>query len=84
MVRLELDKFTEGGVISESVFFEKLRLFDWQPYRGKAVLIKGCETTIVPPWVFMVLTAQLIKIARSIRYGNEHSNILIFNSKSAV
>ena len=75
---LDIKDFMEGGIIVESAFFDKIENFDWKSLRNKRVLVKGCGTTIVPPWAFMVVAARLADVARSVRYGNEHSSFLIF------
>jgi hypothetical protein len=76
---LDMSVFTDGGIVSESAFFDKVDRFDWETYRDKRVLVKGCGTTIIPPWAFMVVTARLAAVAKRVRYGNEHSSIPIFN-----
>lgn len=55
---------------------------DWEQYRDKRVLVRGCGDMIVPPWAYMAITARLAGIARSVRYGNEHDNILVYKSKN--
>jgi len=76
---IDMTTFMKDGLIAESAFYEKVEQFDWEPYRNQRVLIKGCGTTIIPPWAFMVVAAQLAHIAKSIRYGNEHSSVPIFS-----
>ena len=75
---LDMNDFTQGGIIAESAFFEKIDNFNWEMFRDKRVLIKGCGTTIIPPWAFMVVASRLTGLARSIRYGNEHSSVKIY------
>jgi hypothetical protein len=69
----------EGGIISETAFFEKVDKFDWEQYRNQRVLVKGCGTTIIPPWAFMTVAARLAGVAKKVRYGNEHSSITVFS-----
>lgn len=78
MVLLDMATFLEGGIISESAFFEKVDKFDWEQYRNQRVLVKGCGTTIIPPWAFMTVAAKLAGVAKKVRYGNEHSSVPIF------
>ncbi len=73
-----MTRFMKGGIVVESAFFEKVENFDWETLRNKRVMIKGCGTTIIPPWAFMVVATRLTNVARSIRYGNEHSSVPIF------
>lgn len=79
MIRLDLKEFSEDGLFSESSFIERLRQFDWEPYCGKAVLVGVCGLKAVPGWVYLAIGAHLGNIARSIRFGNEHSNIAVYN-----
>jgi hypothetical protein len=74
---LDISVFTKDGIIAESAFFEKIEEFDWEQYRNQRVLVSACGNTIIPPWAFMVVTARLAHVAKTIRYGNEHSSVLI-------
>jgi len=76
---IDMAIFMTDGIIVESAFFDKVEQFDWEQYRDKRILIKGCGTTIIPPWAFMVVTARLAPIAKRIRYGNEHSSIAVYS-----
>lgn len=75
---LDMTVFMEGGIVVESAFFEKVKDFDWESLRDKRIMVKGCGTTIIPPWAFMVVASRLTGVAKSVRYGNEHSSIPIF------
>jgi len=72
--------FTENGLFSEDPFLKSLDSHDWDQYRGQNVLVRGCSVTI-PPWAYMCFTAKVMPVARSIRYGNEHDNIVVFRMK---
>ena len=76
---LDMTTFMKDGLVMESAFYEKVERFDWEQYRNQRVMIKGCGTVVIPPWAFMVVTAQLANIAKSIRYGNEHSSVPVFS-----
>ncbi|MEK7775731.1 MAG: DUF2480 family protein [Candidatus Zixiibacteriota bacterium] len=69
--------FLSEGRFSEEKFFPLAEGYDWSKHTGKMVLVRGCST-ILPPWVFMYITAQLAPYAKSIRYGNEHDNVTVF------
>lgn len=75
---LDPSQFSEQGAIREESFLTRADQFDWESLREKKVLIRGCGDLIVPPWAFMYLTAKLCGIAHSVRYGNEHDNIVIY------
>jgi len=76
---LDITTFMHNGMVSESSFFDAIENHDWNKYRHKRVLVKGCGTTIIPPWAFMAITARLTGTAKKIRYGNEHSSVPIFD-----
>ncbi len=79
---VDMSVFLEDGIVTESAFFEKVDKFDWNAYRDKRVLVKGCGTTIIPPWAFMVVAARLADVAKRVRYGNEHFSTPIFSRAS--
>ncbi len=76
---LDLTAFMENGIITETAFFEKVESFNWEQYRDRSVLVKGCGTTIIPPWAFMTVAARLAQVARRVHYGNEHTSVSIFS-----
>lgn len=73
-------EFTVDEMFSEDKFLEAVANHDWEQYSGHNVLVRGCSLTI-PPWAYMCLTAKIMPVARSIRYGNEHDNIVVFRLK---
>jgi hypothetical protein len=62
-------EFISGGIFREKDFREAVERWDWSKYAGKPVLIEGCADTPIPQWAFLVLTARLTPIAKSISYG---------------
>lgn len=78
---LDPTDFTEKGIFSEDSFLHAVESFDFSTYSGKKVLVRGCSSAIIPPWAFMKLTAELVPHAKSIRFGNEHDNILLYKEK---
>lgn len=61
--------FLSGGIFRETSFREQVDRHDWSRYAGKPVLIEGCSDTPIPQWAFLVLTARLAPVAKSISYG---------------
>lgn len=61
--------FITGGLFREKDFREAVDRWDWARYQDKPVLIEGCSETPIPQWAFLVLTAKLTPIAKSISYG---------------
>ena len=73
-----LDDFLENGIISEKHFRNKVEEINWKEYEGLKVLIKGCSSTPVPTWAYLILTANLSQNASEILYGAPCSAIKIF------
>lgn len=75
------DEFMTDGLFREEAFLDRASTFDWSRFAGKRVLVRGCST-IAPPWIYMLITARLQPYAKTIRYGNEHDNVVVFRSAS--
>ena len=75
---IDPQEFAVDGMFREADFKRLVEEYDWGRFLSKAVLIKGCGDIIVPPWAFMVITARLVPVAKSVRFGNEHDNAIIF------
>ena len=71
--------FLANGAFFQDHFIEQTNTHDWSKYAGRPVLVRGCSTTI-PPWAYMLLTGKLVGIAKSVRYGNEHDNIVVYRT----
>ncbi len=78
METLDFSVFMTGDKVTESDFFEKVNRFEWDKFRDKAVLVRGCRTAIIPPWAFMAVASRLAQTARRVRYGSEHSSVTVF------
>ena len=70
--------FLDNGLFLEQKFLAKADEHDWAGYRDKKVLVRGCQSAIVPPWAYMLITGRLAPFARSVRFGNEHDNMVVF------
>jgi len=72
--------FTVDGVFRQDDFFARVDANDWAQYRGALVLVRGCGEALTPPWAYMVLTGRLAGVAKSVRYGNEHDNVVVYRN----
>ncbi len=79
LIPLDPKDFTDNGRFTEDGFLAAVAGYDFAPLSGKHVLIRGCGLPI-PPWAYMQLTARLVGVAKSIRYGNEHDNIVVYRA----
>jgi len=77
---LSPEEFLSGGVLREDEFLQKTRQYNWEKFRDTPVLVRGCQSTVIPPWVYMYLTGCLAGLARSVRFGNEHDNIVVYRA----
>jgi hypothetical protein len=77
---IELEQFLVRGVFRQDDFLSGLEQHDFDQYTDTHVLVRGCDSAIIPPWAFMVLTARLVPLARTVRFGNEHDNVVIFRN----
>ena len=73
-----LDDFLDGGILKEKPFLSKINELDWNQYKDKKVLIKGCTDVPVPTWAYLIITAQLAQNAKRIYFGELRSAIKIF------
>jgi len=74
---VEPSQFLPGEVFRQDEFMDGLARHDWEQYRSRKVLVRGCSDVLTPPWAYMAITARLVGVARSVRYGNEHDHIVI-------
>lgn len=73
-------EFLKDGIFSEDYFLQKASDYNWSRFHGKKVLVRGCSSAIIPPWVYMYITGRLAAGAGTVRFGNEHDNIVVFRA----
>jgi hypothetical protein len=73
--------FLTDGAFFEDKFVENIDRHDWNSYKDTQVLVRGCTSAIIPPWAYMILTSRLSPVAKSVRFGNEHDNIVVYRRK---
>ena len=78
MEKIELDDFLTDGILKETDFRIKIQEIDWDIYKDKKVLIKGCTSVPVPIWSYLIITAKLTGTAKSIYFGEPCSAIDIY------
>ncbi len=80
---IDLKTFVTGDMLIESEFLTKTEDHDWGQYQDEMVLIRGCSDIIIHTWAYMTVAARLAGVAKTIRYGNEHSNLTIYRHAKA-
>ena len=73
-----LDDYTKDGIIIEKEFRKKIDKTDWNLYKNKKVLIKGCASVSIPTWAYLIIAAKLSHVAKIILYGEPCSAFEIF------
>ena len=73
-----------NGALYEDQFHQKANNFDWDRFRNKRVLIRGCESKIIPPWVYMFITGRLAPIAKIVYFGSEHDKVVVYQPDRTV
>lgn len=62
-----------GLVLKEKDFRVFVKEYDWEQYRGKHAYLFCSAEAILPSWAFMLVTSQLVGIARTVTIGDERS-----------
>ncbi|MEX0994428.1 MAG: DUF2480 family protein [Balneolaceae bacterium] len=62
----------------QALLRDKVDKFDWEVYRDKFVLLKGCSKTKVPAGAYLEATKRLIPVAGKLMYGEACSNVPIY------
>ena len=76
---IDLNDFLSDGILKEKEFREKVKTIDWSNYSDKKVLIKGCASSPIPTWAYMILTAKLTTFAKKVMFGELCSAYTISN-----
>lgn len=84
LLEFDIQDFLWNGILKESVFREKLEAHDWTQYDGKKVIIKGCGSTPIPTWAYMVVTGYLVQHAQKVMYGEACAAVPIFKKGKEV
>ena len=83
MDTIYLDDFLDEGILKEKSFREKVKSTDWNQYKNKRVLIKGCTDIPVPTWPILLLQLTYLKLLKESTLVN-YVQQLKFTLKSKV
>ena len=78
METVHLDDFLEDGILKEKPFRKKVKQTDWNNFKNKRVLIKGCTDVPVPTWAYLIITAHLSQTVERIYFGELRSAVKIY------
>ena len=69
--------------VRRDVFVRALAALDWEAYRGKPVVVKGCGNDVVPLDAFVIATRQLQGVAKKVMYGEPCSSVPVWRAPKA-
>jgi len=72
------------GVLETALYAEVLEKIDLSIYKNKYVIIKGCANKPVPQSAYLNITNKLIKVVKSLMYGEACSSVPLFRKKQTI
>ena len=81
METILLDDFLSDGMIKEKEFRSQIAEINWESFRDKKVMIKGCAEVPVPTWAYLIIASHLSHYAKNIYFGEPCSAIQIYSRK---
>ncbi len=73
--------FGEVEVMNTLLFDQALHKLDLAPYQNQRIVVKGCSDSRIPVSAYVLLTALLIPVAKSVMYGEPCSTVPLFKRK---
>ncbi len=67
--------------LESQLFYDSLSQIDWEKFRDKKMIIKGCSKVEVPLSAFVEATNRLKLVAASIMFGEPCSTVPLFKKK---
>ncbi|MEX2602335.1 MAG: DUF2480 family protein [Balneolaceae bacterium] len=64
--------------LRKELLYRKISENDWNVYRDKFVLMKGCSKAKVPEGAYLEATKKLLPVAGKIMYGEACSNVPVY------
>ena len=87
LITMELEPFArkicvgDMEVLETSIYQDIIARIDVSPYQDKPLIIKGCAHKPVPPNAYILLSAKLKPVAKSIMYGEACSSVPLYKKK---
>lgn len=72
--------FGSVGRMEEKIYEEVLARIDWEEFRGKKVVIKGCSKVEVPDSIYLEAVRYLQPVVASLMFGEPCSTVPIFKT----
>lgn len=67
--------------LEASIYQTIIENLDVSPYQDKPVIIKGCSNKPVPQNAYLLITAKIQEVAKSIMYGEACSSVPLYKRK---
>jgi hypothetical protein len=75
--------FGDLAQLEVTIYQEVLSHLDYEEYRDKKIVIKGCGKLNVPTDAYVQLTSKLIDIASSVMFGEPCSTVPVYKKSKA-
>ena len=69
IITISFEDYLSDGILKEKNFRTKIDRVNWEKYSNKNILIKGCASSPIPTWAYMILVAKLVPYANKILFG---------------
>ena len=69
IITINFEDYLSDGILKEKNFRSKINTIDWTKYSNKNILVKGCASSPIPTWAYMILVAKLTPYANKILFG---------------
>lgn len=77
----KLVSFGNTEVLENEIFSRVINAMDLSAYQDQRVVIKGCADKPVPVNAYVLLTARLMPVVKSLMYGEPCSTVPVFRRK---
>lgn len=74
--------FGKEGALRDHLIAQKIAALPVEEYRDKRIVLKGCGEIPVPEQAYLMATAQLRPVVKSIMYGEPCSTVPIYKKKA--
>lgn len=87
LITIALEPYAKATVLGDlealetTIYQNIINQLDITEFRDKALIIKGCSKKPVPVNAYVMLTAKLKSVAKSIMYGEACSSVPLFKRK---
>ena len=78
MDTINIDDFLENDIIKEDSFRKIADNHNWEIYKNKKILIKGCASVPIPTWAYLIVVTKLLKYTDKIYFGEKCSAVKIY------